>query len=421
MESAAKPQVFSPRVALALVAIGALSLLCFVVFSAYAPDTSAEFDGRPNALSRSAIGFAGLVAFLRAENSTGNSPITISRGSAEREFAAASLIVLTPSLANNIAQLNGVTKAEPRLIILPKWAAQPDLLHPGWVRKVGPLPSAPVVSRLLEPLAKGLSLNRATGTASPTFHSGFDNKQLKSGSVESLQTIAGPNLVGYVTDEQDRIVVGRLMGTQIYVLADPDLMNNVGLHDLATARAADDIIRSLRRGRGPVIFDVTLAGYRNAPNLLRLPFEPPLLGATLCALLAALLMAVHAATRFGKPTETGRVFALGKQALADNSAALIAMAHRESRIAPRYAAAVRARVARAIGASAASASPMITADASAKDAALNEVLDRQRPKDSISDPLGQIFSEARRAEDASDALRVARKLYRWRREMLHER
>jgi len=50
METAAKTQVFSPRVALALVAIGALSLLCFVVFAAYAPEAGGEYDGRPNAL-----------------------------------------------------------------------------------------------------------------------------------------------------------------------------------------------------------------------------------------------------------------------------------------------------------------------------------------------------------------------------------
>src|SRR5258706_5654631 len=376
METAAKTQVFSPRVALALVAIGALSLLCFVVFAAYAPEAGGEYDGRPNALSRSAVGFAGLVAFLRADGI----PVTVSRGSSDSQYAAASLVVLTPGLANNIAELTGATKAELRLVILPKWRAMPDFLHPGWVRKIGPLDSDAIVKRLLEPLSKGSGLTRASGTASPTLHSGFDNKALKSGPIDSLQTISGPDWVGTVTDEQGRNVIARLAGTQLYVLSDPDLLNTLGLHDIANARATDDIIRGLRKGRGPVIFDVTLAGYRSAPNLLRLPFEPPLLGATLCALLAALLMAGHAATRFGRPLEGGRVFALGKQALADNSAALIAMAKRENRIVPRYAAAIRARVARAIGASAATAGRAIAADASTKDAALNELLDRQRPR-----------------------------------------
>src|SRR5262249_23228178 len=149
--------------------------------------------------------------------------------------------------------------------------------------------------------AKGSALNRARGTASPSLHNTADNKTLTIGRLDSLQTISGPNWLGYITDEEGRIVVGRLMGTQVYVLSDPDLLNNKGLHDLATARAADDIIRSLRRGNGPAIFDVTLAGYRNSPNFLRLPFEPPLLGATLCALLAALLIGAHAAMRFGRP------------------------------------------------------------------------------------------------------------------------
>ena len=145
----------------------------------------------------------------------------------------------------------------------------------------------------------------------------------------------------YVTDQQGRTLLARLEGSETYVLAEPDLMNTHGLKDLATARVAMAIIQSIRSGDGPVVFDLTLAGYRRSPNPLRLAFEPPLLGATLCALLAALLMGVHAAVRFGSPLESKRSLALGKQALADNSAALIAMAGREHRIVPRYALAMR--------------------------------------------------------------------------------
>src|SRR5688572_32238901 len=57
--------------------------------------------------------------------------------------------------------------------------------------------------------------------------------------------------------------------TEIYTLS---------LHD------ALPIFENLREGTGPVIFDLTLSGYRRSPSLLRLAFEPPLLGATLCAL-----------------------------------------------------------------------------------------------------------------------------------------
>ena len=238
---------------------------------------------------------------------------------------------------------------------------------------------------------------------------GFDGTAMTPAPIESLQTISGTAWTGYVTDEQGRTVLARMEGTETYVLSDPDLMNTHGLKDLATARVAAEIIEAIRVGDGPVIFDLTLAGYRRSPNPLRLAFEPPLLGATLCALLAALLMGVHAAVRFGSPVEGGRSLALGKQALADNSAALIAMAGREHRIVPRYAAAIRRRVARIVG---------VPADT--RDEELNALLDRLRRRNDTAQPIASLLAEAGRAEDASDALRVARKLYRWRRDMIHD-
>jgi len=74
-EQASAP-VFSPVVAIAMAAIGALSLLFYVVFAAYAPDVSGDSDPRANVISRSAVGFAGLAAFLREQGI----PVLISRG-----------------------------------------------------------------------------------------------------------------------------------------------------------------------------------------------------------------------------------------------------------------------------------------------------------------------------------------------------
>ncbi len=403
-ESTAVRPVFSPIVAAAMVAVGALALLFFVVFSAYAPDYSGEGDSRANALSESAVGFAGLVAFLRAQGI----PVLISQGLEAEEYEKASLIVLTPGLNNRGAEILAVTDIEPQLIILPKWIAAPDPLRAGWVRNVGLFDTDTIVERLLEPISQS-ALTQAIGTQQVVLRNGFGGSEATPGPIESLQTISGSQWVGYVTDQMNRAVVARQEGTEIYVLSDPDLMNTHGLKDLATARVAATIIQSIRVGDGPVIFDVTLSGYRRSPNALRLMFEPPLLGATLCALLAALLMGIHAAVRFGAPREATRTLALGKQALADNSAALIAMVGREHRIAPRYAAAIRRRVARIVG-----------VPPGTREDVLNDLLDRQRRRNDPGPPLGSLMAEARRAEDASDALRIARKLYRWRRDMIHE-
>jgi hypothetical protein len=399
-------QVFAPAVAAALVIVGALSVLFYVVFSAYAPDIGGETDGRANALSKSAVGFAALAGFLRHQDV----PVLISRGLGSDEFEKSSLVILTPSSSDQKSQIEAVTDTKPMLIVLPKWEVGPDPLHPGWVRSFGTYDEKTLSEKLLASLSPKTELSRDTGTGRFKLHSDVSDGDFTTGPIEELQTIDGSAWTKVVTTPAGKAVVARLMGTEMYVLSDPDLLNTRGLHDLDTARAAANIIDDLRANDGAVIVDITLAGYRRSQNILRLIFEPPLLGATLCALFAALLLGIRAAIRFGAPAEHERIFAYGKQALADNSAALIAMAHREHRIVPRYAAAIRRRVARAVG---------VPADE--RDEALNALLDRMRPKSATGQPLSGIVAEAAAAKDRAGALNAARKLYHWRGEMMHER
>ena len=99
-ESSVARPVFSPVIAFAMVGIGALSLLFYLLFSAYAPDYSGEGDTRTNAVSQSAVGFAGLAEFLRLQGI----PVLLSRGLEAEEYEKASLIVLTPGLNNTGAE-----------------------------------------------------------------------------------------------------------------------------------------------------------------------------------------------------------------------------------------------------------------------------------------------------------------------------
>jgi hypothetical protein len=86
------------------------------------------------------------------------------------------------------------------------------------------------------------------------------------------------------------------------------------------------------------------------------------------------------------------------------------MVGREHRIASRYAAAVRRRVARIVG---------VPSDL--RDEELNALLDGQRRrKNDTTQPIASLIAEAQGAKDASDALKIARKLHRWRRSMIHE-
>jgi hypothetical protein len=401
MAERAQP-LFSPLMAVALVVVGIFSFLAYLVLSAYAPEISGE-DGRATALSRSAIGYAGLPVFLRAQEI----PALVSRGLTEEAAASASLFLLTPELSNDAEEF---PENAPRLIILPKWqpAAHPQIR--GWVRKAGMFDTGDI-AELMEPLAPGMEVRRRIGV--PLARARHDPRGVTSeiGPIESLQTIRGEGWQSLLSDGAGGTILAVMEGElETYVLSDPDIMNTHGLRHIANARLTVDMLQLMRASEGPVVLDATLNGFRRSPNLLRLAFEPPLLAVTLCALFAAVLIGLHAGTRFGSPRAPERIFAFGKQALADNSAGLIAMAGREHRMAVRYAQGTRDSVARAVGAA-----------HEAGGDELNRVLERLSKREGTAQTLGQMFREAARAEDRGDLMRIARKLYRWKWETIHGR
>jgi hypothetical protein len=211
-----------------------------------------------------------------------------------------------------------------------------------------------------------------------------------------------------LTDQHGAAVLVRYPRSGAGVLADPDLLNTHGLRDLTTARAAVALIRGLRQGDGPVVFDVSLDGLKHSPNLLKLAFEPPFLGATLCLIGAALLMAVHAANRFGAPERAVRALALGKRALAENSAGLIRMARREPRMAGGYLDLNRNAVAKALGATRLSA------------AELEAYVDRLGERTGAG-RLSALALQISAVRDRDSLIRFAQRLYQWRLEMTRER
>jgi hypothetical protein len=170
------------------------------------------------------------------------------------------------------------------------------------------------------------------------------------------------------------------------------------------------IVRGLRAGDGPLIFDVTLNGYKMQRSPLRLMFDPPFLAVTLCFAAALVLAGLQAAFRFGPVRRSQRAFALGKEALTDNSAQLIRMAGREARMAPAYAALTRKAAARAVG-----APRELTGDA------LTDFLDRLGAQRGLADNLASLSHAAGRVENRPALTALAARLYRWRLEMTRER
>jgi hypothetical protein len=400
---------FSARMAAILVCVGVFAFSCLVVVFAYAPDLRGAADPKAHALSRSAIGYAGLVRLLRDQDLR----VLVSRDRPLEELKTHGIGIFAPDPDADIKEVRKALFENRNLIILPKWLATPDPKHPGWVRKAGLLPAGTLQDGYLKQLIGPVTIARRKDFAPPRLQgvNGGPGQQALAGlqAIDSLQTISSPKLVPLVVDPSGGVVLGRFdLGSDgVYVLADPDLANTHGLADPATARL---MMASLRHmGGGPFVFDVTLNGYRRERSLLRLAFEPPFLAVTLCAAFAGLLMGLHAAARFGPARRSGRAIALGKQALADNSAALVALARREASMATPYAVLTRSLVARAIG-----APPDLDI------AELNAFLERVGERRKVGVGLKQLLEQASAVRTPGDLVRVAHDLFRWRVEMTRE-
>ena len=299
--------IVSRRVASGLVLVSALSALGFLALSAYAPDLRSNKSQGTDVLSKSAVGFAGLRILLEA------SQIDTQVGRDPRPDEVASLFILTPEFATDHKDLAPLAAGRERLVVLPKWLTLPDPLHAGWVSKIAAFDSA-TIAELVSDVAKGAKIRQRTGPAQVTLQGPYAHHlSIKRLAMDSPQTISGPTLDAALTDEKGHALLAQIRGTQTFILADPDLLNNAGLGNAATARAGLDLIKLLRVSNAPVVLDVTLNGFGRSRNVLKTVFSPPFLGATLCALLAAALLAYHAMNRFGAPLKPDRIYAFGKQ------------------------------------------------------------------------------------------------------------
>ena len=406
------PATFSARAVALMIAFGLVGFLGLGVLGAYAPMLRGGLQGGGDALSRSAVGFGGIVRILRESGRT----VVISRDASAASASTTGLLVLTPPANVKAADIRKLVarSRRPVLLVLPKWAAVPDPGHLGWVLRAGAAPPLMVVRPLREALPAmkgGVQVKRRSGATAGLIRVGAPagSGALKTGPIVQLQTAAPAEARVLVeTPQADPVLTRALFGP--YVLSEPDLLDNQAMATPDGARAAVGILDSLRSETGPILFDVTLNGYGRPRSLLLLALTPPFLGASLTALATALLMGGRAAVRFGPARPQGRSLALGKAALLDNSAQLIALARREPRMGRRYAALVRRRLARR----ALSLDGMTEAPPDRLDPAIDRVSPDARP------PFAVLAGAAETAGDVPSLMRAVRALHQRQMEILGE-
>jgi hypothetical protein len=392
--------LFRGRTVALLLAIGIAGFAAMLVLGAYAPDLRSGRNGGAHALSNAVTGYSGLVKLAEA---TGRHPRVVRD---PRQFDTEDLLIVTPeSGRTNISAALQERTSKPTLFILPKWRTVPDEKHTGWARYQGLLP-------LVEPI----------GVLSPEYR--FTMRQYRSGggwltshidvdrfhAPRPIQVITGleprdgeeRRLTPLLTDRDGGVVLAQVGEGPLYVLADPDLLNNRGMKEVRQAQSALALLDWMNStGAEGVAFDVSMNGFGHSRSPLKLLFEPPFLAMTLTIVAALLLTGLHALGRFGPLRPRTRAIALGKAALIDNSALLIRKAGREARLGGRYAAAVRERAARAFG-----------VPARLRDAALDDYLDGLKGRHRFTD----LAVAAEAASDRHSLLDAAQALHDWQQE-----
>lgn len=379
-----------------LIAIGVIGFIAIALTSTYMPSGQTGGSGGGHALSNSATGFSGIVQLERAMGAE----VSVIRD--DTELGRPGLMVLTPLTGDTpMSDVLARRRELPTLVVLPKWNTVRDRTHPGWVGETGLLPPQEPYG-VLAPANK-LTIARAQDDkgGGPLVAAGFLTSDVHFTAPKSLQTMTGAKLKPLIVDSSGKIVLAQIGDAPFYVLADPDLLANLGLSDAANAEAAVALLDQLKEEGDPLSFDVTLDGLGRPPSPLRLAFDPPFLAMTLTLFAAMLLAGWQAFARFGPAARRDRAIAFGKTALVDNSAALIAKARRQARLGGRYVEVIRDRAITAFG-----------VPSRLKGPAIDSYLDKLNGRR----PFTELAQAVEDAHDKSSLIAAAQALHEWQKE-----
>lgn len=380
---------FSRGGAIALVVVGFALFLALIGLIAAGSDFGPRHsNGAAHAASRGLNGYAGLVRLLEAEG------YDVRRSRSPSDLETEDLLVLTPPDSTDAEDFADLLQRRenigPTLVILPKWTAlrPPPMLprevaakfKPDWVFLVGSTPTE-WTADLPEPYRFTHEAEDLDKDSSATWSGLGLSGVLPTGTVHyTVSDMLHESLVEDAAGHTLALQVLGKEGTDYYddahwtiFVVEPDLVNNYGLADRNRAAAALALVRTANYDDDitTVVFDLTLNGYGASENLLTLAFRPPFLAATLCLLMALLIIGWRAFQRFGPAAQGGPAIAFGKQRLIANGAGLILRARRFGLLPAPYAALAARRIAERLG--------LARPDPAAIDAALARRLPQEEP------------------------------------------
>jgi len=396
-----------------LLAVGLVSVSVatyFTIFGSGAPKL--ETSGT-NSFSVSAVGHRAFVSMLQELDI----PVLVSRRDTSGKSDQSVLVIAEP-LADplTLQRLREVVDVSSTvLVVLPKWRPYPDGANPAWISTAVPLPRSALLRVLDNVYDYHAAIIRPRQQVSwvPSRFGIIPD-------IDRPQFIRSKYLDPLIASDQ-----GILLGehhkpgqARVWVLSDPDLLANHGLHRGDNAALVAQVIEALRTsapvpfGGATVVYDETLHGLARDPSILRELFRFPLVLALLHAGAAVLVLLWSASGRFGSPVPAPAPLRAGKRELIDNVASLLQFGGHTMDTFNRYFDTTSRDVAR-----------RLHAPRDLDDGARAMWLDRigesrglatslTAVRDAIEQPAGPMPEEQK-------ALRAAWHLYRWKQEMLH--
>lgn len=356
---------FSRGAVFAVVAVGFAAFVSMLYFIGAGDTGGPGESGFAHASSRGLDGYAGLAQLLEAEG------IEVEKSRRADGLDTTDLLILTPSRFTEAGELASLLNERqylgPTMVVLPKWATgritgdlsdeDEDRVRSDWVELIG-AGRVDWTKDLPAPFTFDLEMD-SRGTGNPSRWGGLElSGRLPTSSKVYVEQ--GRGFDPLIIDDAGRMlafhVVG-LPGSDYYenahwvtFVVEPDLMNNYGLSDGARAAAALALVREAGYGdMDAVTMDLSLHGLGGSTNLLTLAFQPPFLAATLCLIIALLIVGWRAFLRFGPTAVSGQEIAFGKQRLVSNGAGLIVRARRLGLLADPYVTLMERRLGKLLG------------------------------------------------------------------------
>ncbi len=339
---------FNPRLIGGVVAIGIVAFIALWALIALGPQLSSGNDGGGHALSKAAPGYAAIVDLLERSDAV----VDLRRSDEAPEYAEEwrELLVLTPShqtKPDDLARVIEGNRRGPILIVLPKWQTGRHPDKAGW--SGGGFPSAPspkILPATIGAIDKIVSEPHARGATASGFVGGRNVVlPLRGLRAQVMLSDQYQTMIGF---PHGGALLAKRTHDDIYILSDPDFVNNLAFANRDRARAAALLIDAVAEDADAdgIAFDLTLNGFGSQRSLLRFAFVPPFIGITLCLIAAGLLALWQAWMRFGPALKPARAIAVSKAALIANSADLIKQARRELDGADAYVRSQRSAIAR---------------------------------------------------------------------------